>query len=200
MKTIRNRFKSTALAIATALIFGATQLHAQAPSDPQIVGIVVSANQIDIDAAKLALKKSKNKQVRELAQQMVDDHTSVLKSVGELGKKLNATPAASDTQKSLKDQATATNKKLSALKGAAFDKAYADNEVAYHQQVIDAVSKVLIPNAQNAELKSALTGAAPLFQGHLDHAKQVQSSLRSGETASASKSESHKDMSHKHTK
>jgi putative membrane protein len=127
---------------------------------------------------------------------MVDDHNSVLKSVGELGKKLNVTPAASDTQKSLKDQATATSKKLSALKGAAFDKAYAENEVAYHQQVIDAVSKVLIPNAKNAELKSALTGAAPLFQGHLEHAKQVQSGLESGKSTTAKAS--HKGMSHKH--
>ena len=37
----------TAFAIA-ALAAGAA--HAQAPSDPQIAGIVVTANQIDIDA------------------------------------------------------------------------------------------------------------------------------------------------------
>jgi putative membrane protein len=68
-------------------------------------------------------------------------------------------------------------KKLRGLNGKAFDTEYINHEVAYHQQVIDAASNVLIPNAQNAELKSALQGAAPLLQGHLDHAKQIQSSL-----------------------
>jgi putative membrane protein len=163
--------------------------HAQAaaapPTDPQIVGIVVAANQIDIDYAKLALKKAKSKEVRAFAQQMVTDHSAVQKSVFDLGAKLHVTPAESDTGKSLKSQAADTTKKLEALKGKAFDKAYIDNEVAYHQAVIDAVSKVLIPNAQNAELKSALEGAAPLFQGHLEHAKNIQAALEGNSNASS---------------
>jgi putative membrane protein len=163
---------------AVALFLPSAQ--AQAPSDPQIVGIVVAANQIDIDQAKLAQQKSKNKEVRDFAQQMITDHTALQKSVGDLGAKLNVTPEDSDTSKALKSQADETAKKLKALKGKAFDKAYIDNEVSYHQQVIDAASKVLIPNAQNAELKSALQGAAPLFQGHLEHAQKVQTDLESG--------------------
>ena len=150
---------------------------AQAPTDPQIVGIVLGANQNDMDYAKLALSKTKNKEVRDFAQQMSTDHASLQKSVKDLGAKLNVTPADSDTAKSLKQQAADETKKLQGLKGKEFDKAYIDNEVAYHQQVIDAVSKVLIPNAQNAELKSALTSAAPLFQGHLEHAQKVQADL-----------------------
>lgn len=149
-----------------------------APSDPQIVGIVVAANQIDIDYAKLALQKSKNKEVRAFAQQMATDHSALQKSVGNLGAKLNVTPADSDTSKALKTQAEQTTEHLKTLKGSAFDKAYVDNEVAYHQAVINAVSTVLIPNAQNAELKSALEGAAPLFQGHLQHAEMVQTHLQ----------------------
>ncbi len=87
------------------------------------------------------------------------------------------TPADSDTSKSLQAQAKETTAKLKSLKGAAFDKAYVDNEVAYHTAVINAVSTVLIPNAKNAELKGALEAAAPLFQGHLAHAKNIQASL-----------------------
>jgi putative membrane protein len=150
------------------------------PTDPQIVGVVTAADQIDIDAAKLALKKTKNDQVKQFAQQMIDDHTKLQSSVNDLGKKLNVKPEPSATSKSLKTAAAAENKKLQGLKGAAFDKEYIDHEVDYHQQVLDAAGKVLIPNAQNAELKSALEGAAPLLQGHLDHAKQIQSSLGSG--------------------
>ncbi len=153
------------------------------PTDPQIVGVVTAADQIDIATARLALKKTKNDQVKQFAQQMIDDHTKLQSSVNDLGKKLNVKPEPSATSKSLKTAAAAENKKLQGLKGAAFDKEYIDHEVDYHQQVIDAASKVLIPNAQNAELKSALEGAAPLLQGHLDHAKQIQSSLGSGSSS-----------------
>jgi putative membrane protein len=163
--------------------------HAQAtnaaPTDPQIVGIVVAANQIDIDYAKLALKKATSKEVRAFAQQMVTDHSAVQKSVFDLGAKLKVTPADSDTSKSLKSQSAETTAKLKALKGKAFDKAYIDNEVGYHKAVIDAVSTVLIPSAQNAELKSALQGAAPLFQGHMEHAENIQAALEGNSKASA---------------
>jgi len=148
-------------------------------TDPQIVGVVTAADQIDIATAKLALKKTKNDQVKQFAQQMIDDHTKLQNSVNDLGKKLGVKPAPSATSKSLHTAATAENKKMRGLSGKAFDKEYIDHEVDYHQQVIDAASKVLIPNAKNAELKSALEGAAPLLQGHLDHAKQIQSSLGS---------------------
>jgi putative membrane protein len=153
--------------------------EAAKPSDPQIVGVVSAADQIDIDLAKVALKKTKNDQVKQFAQQMIDDHTKLQKSVDDLAKKLNVKPEESDISKSLKTAAAEETKKLKGLRGKAFDKEYIDHEVAYHQQVIDAAGKVLIPNAQNAELKSALEGAAPLLQGHLDHAKQIQSSMGS---------------------
>jgi putative membrane protein len=176
---------SKVLALAAGVIYAAT-FHAvgqaqtaAAPTDPQIVGIVVTANQIDIDHGKLALSKSKNKEVRDFAQQMVTDHSALQKSVSDLGTKLNVTPADSDTSNSLKSQASETTEKLKTLKGKAFDEAYIDNEVAYHKAVINAASSVLIPNAQNAELKSALQGAAPLFQGHLEHAQKLQASLES---------------------
>jgi putative membrane protein len=147
------------------------------PSDPQIVGVVTVADQIDIDTAKLALKKTKNDEVRQFAQQMIDDHTALQKAVNDLGRKLNVSPEESDTTRALKTQAAVETKKLRALNGKAFDAEYLNREVLYHQQVIDAAGSVLIPNAKNAELKSALEGAAPLFQGHLEHAQHLQSSL-----------------------
>jgi putative membrane protein len=149
------------------------------PSDPQIVGIVVAANQIDIDYAKLALSKSKDQAIRGFAQQMVTDHSALQKSVFDLGAKLKVTPAESDTSKYLKAQSVETTQKLKSLKGKAFDRAYIDNEIAFHKAVMDANSTVLMPNAQNAELKDALTNAQPLFEGHLEHAQKVQAGLES---------------------
>ena len=187
MRFRMNKVVAFATAVACAAIFHPIS-HAQAagaaPTDPQIVGIVVGANQIDIDYGKLAVSKSKNKEVRDFAQQMVTDHSALQKSVFDLGAKLKVTPAESDTAKSLKSQSEETTEKLKALKGKAFDKAYIDNEVAYHKMVINAVSSVLIPNAKNAELKSALEGAAPLFQGHLEHAQKVQTDLEGKKRAS----------------
>jgi putative membrane protein len=158
----------------------AGSMYAQAPSDPQIAQIVQTANQIDIDQAKLALQKTKNPQVKEFANQMISDHTSLEKSVNDLAKKLNVTPEDSPTSKQLKQQAVEEKTKLKSLSGKAFDQEYVSHEVAFHQAVIDSASKVLIPNAKNPELKSALEGAAPLLQGHLQHAQQLQQSLQSG--------------------
>jgi putative membrane protein len=174
--------KVVAFAAAVVCVVGfqplaQAQAAKAAPTDPQIVGIVVAANQIDIDYAKLALKKAKSKEVRAFAQQMITDHSAVQKSVFDLGAKLNVTPAESDTSKSLKSQSADTTAKLKALSGKAFDRAYIANEVGYHKAVIDAVSTVLIPSAQNAELKGALQGAAPLFQGHMEHAEKIQAAL-----------------------
>lgn len=178
--------------IAVLSLFGTAAWAQQSggeakPSDPQIVGVVSAANQIDINEAKMALKKTKNDQVKQFAQQMIDDHTKLQKSVDDLAKKLNVKAEPSDISKSLHTADAAEMKKLRGLRGKAFDKEYIDHEVAYHQQVIDAASKVLIPNAQNAELKSALEGAAPLLQGHLDHAKQIQSSMGSSSAAGTHK-------------
>lgn len=167
---------NVALALAAGMLI-TTAATAQAPTDPQIVGIVVAANQIDINYGHLALARSHNKQVRAFAQQMVTDHSAVQKSVFDLGAKLHVTPAESPTADSLKKQAAETTAHLKTLHGPAFDKAYVENEVAYHKAVIGAITTVLIPNAQNAELKSALEGTVPLFQGHLEHAQHVEADL-----------------------
>jgi predicted outer membrane protein len=102
-------------------------------NDPQIATVALTAHSIDAERAEVALKKSKNEEVKQL-------------------KKLN---------------------------GSAFDKAYVDAEVAYHNAVIDAINKVLIPQVKNAEVKQALENTIPTLQGHLVHAQQVQTHVQS---------------------
>jgi len=148
-----------------------------APTDPQIAMIAVTADSIDIDAGKLAVEKSSNPKVKEFGQMMVRDHTAVNQKATALAKKLNLTPEESDTSRSLKADADKNMEKLRGLSGAEFDKAYVDNEVAYHEAVIKAVTGTLIPNAKNAELKKLLESAGPIFNSHLTHAKEIQSSL-----------------------
>ena len=153
------------------------QLAARSPTDPQIAHIVVTANQVDIDAGKVAESKGSNADVKAFGKQMVTDHTGVNKEATALVTKLKVTPEDNATSQSLKKGGEDNVKNLKELSGAAFDKAYVDHEVAYHQQVLDAVDKVLIPNAKNDELKALIVKVRPAFVAHLDHAKMIQSKL-----------------------
>jgi len=148
------------------------------PTDPQIADIAYKAGQIDIRTAKLALQKSRNKQVRAFANEMIRDHTAVNRKALALLKKLNVTPADNDTSRAISAEADAEYATLKGLKGAEFDKAYMDNEVAYHQKVNGALQNTLIPSAQNPELKSLLETGLKIFQGHEQHAEQLAAELK----------------------
>ena len=148
-----------------------------APNDAQIAAIVVTANQVDIDAGHLAKSKSKSKPVQDFAQLMVTDHSAVNKSATDLVTKLHVTPENNATSDSLKSGGEKNLASLRKLSGSEFDKAYVDHEVAYHQAVLVAVDETLIPSAKNAELKALLVKVRPAFVAHLEHAKMLQSSL-----------------------
>ena len=150
---------------------------ASGPTDPEIAHIVVTANTIDVDAGKMATSKTKNEEVKKFAQQMVTDHTAVNKQATELAGKLHVTPKENPTSNSLKTAADDTSKKLKGLKGADFDKAYVDNEVSFHQTVLDAIDKTLLPSAKNMELKALITKVRPAIAAHLEHAKMLQQSM-----------------------
>jgi putative membrane protein len=169
--------KTTTL-FATALLALTTAASAQSINDAQIASIVVTANQVDVDAGKLAAAQTTNAEVKKFANLMIADHTGVNKQAVALVTKLKVTPEDNDTSRSLKAGGDKNVDALKGLKGAAFDKAYVDHEVAYHQAVLDAVDKTLIPNASNAELKALLVKVRPAFVAHLEHAKHVQASLQ----------------------
>jgi putative membrane protein len=167
-----------AVVVMSAVLLVGSTAYAQGVDDAQIASIVVTANQVDIDAGKLASSMAANGDVKKFGEQMVTDHTGVNKQATELATKLKVTPKDNPTSESLKSGGAENVANLKKLKGAAFDKAYVDHEVAYHQQVIDALDKTLIPNASNAELKALLVKVRPAFVAHLEHAKHVQSSLK----------------------
>ena len=156
----------------------ATSASAQSINDAQIASIVVTANQVDIDAGKLAETKGSNADVKAFGKQMVTDHTGVNTQAVDLVTKLKVTPEDNATSKALKSGGDDNLKSLRTLKGTAFDNAYVDHEVVYHQQVLDAVDKTLIPNAKNDELKALLVKVRPAFVAHPEHAKHVQASLK----------------------
>lgn len=162
------------------LIAGTASSWAQAqpgPTDPQIAHIVVTANQVDVDAGKVAAKRGSTPEVRAFGQQMVDDHTAVNKQATALVQRLKVTPENNPTSADLKKGGVDNLAALGKLKGKQFDKAYVDHEVAYHQAVIDAVDKTLLPAAKNADLKALIEKVRPALVHHLEHAKQMQAQL-----------------------
>ena len=163
---------------AVAVLFVSSMVVFAQPTDPQIAHIAYTAGQLDIEGAQQALKMSKNKDVRAFAQNMVKDHTDVNKMALDLCKKLGVTPADNDTSQSLSKAAAAKRAELAKLSGAAFDKAYVENEVAYHKTVNGALETLLIPSTSNAELKSLLQTGLKIFQGHQQHAEHVASMMK----------------------
>jgi putative membrane protein len=146
---------------------------AAAFNDPQIIGIVEVANNIDIRLAELALRKSRNPQVRAFANEMIRDHSSLNNAVLGLAHRLGLRPEESSTTAGLIASANRVGSQLAQLNGRAFDRAYINNEVAYHQQVIGATNQVLIPSAHHPQLRAALLKARPIFVEHLRHAQRV---------------------------
>ncbi len=146
-------------------------------NDAQVAAVVVAANQVDIDAGELAMRQSTDAEVRKFAERMVTDHRSVNQAAVALVTKLGVTPEANATSQGLTQGGEQFRTRLAAMSGAEFDRAYIDNEVAYHQTVLDALDSTLIPSATNQELKDMLVGVRPAFVAHLEHAKSIQASV-----------------------
>ena len=147
-------------------------------NDAQIAHVAYTAGQIDVDAGRQALERSRNADVRAFAETMVRDHASVNEQALALVQRLHVTPEANPTSAALADQAANARRQLGALEGAAFDRAYVENEVAYHRAVNEALRATLIPSAQNSELKALLQAGLALFGAHQDHAEQLARQLR----------------------
>lgn len=171
-------------ALAAAILFAvsAPSLAQDTPlNDAQIAHVAYTAGQIDVDAARQALERSRNAEVRAFAETMVRDHQAVNEQALTLVRRLDVTPEPNATSAALAAQAAEARQRLSRLDGAAFDRAYVANEAAYHQAVNNALSGTLIPSAHNAELKSLLEAGLALFGAHQQHAERLARQLRQGD-------------------
>lgn len=177
MKNLKNVLLINA--VVSLALYSTTGFSQSKPlTDPEIASVAVTANQVDVGYAQIALKKSKDASILEFAKTMKNDHLSVIDMATKLVKKLGVTPKTNAVTKSLLDGSAKMKKSLNAKSGKTFDKAYIDNEVTYHQAVIEVVQNTLIPQAQNAELKSLLEKVLPTLKTHLEHAKMVQAGLK----------------------
>jgi putative membrane protein len=146
-------------------------------SDAEVASVAVVANQIDINYGEIAKERSKNADILKFAETMISDHKAVIAQAAALVKKLGVTPKDNAVSKKLLADAEKTKKTLRSKSGKAFDKAYIDNEVAYHKAVIAAVEGLLIPETDNGELKDLLQNVVPALKIHLEHAIMVQNKI-----------------------
>lgn len=147
-------------------------------TDAHIAAIVLAANTIDVENGNLAIAKTVDRSVRDFAKQMITDHTSVNAKATALATRLKLVPQEHQVSQSLMESAEAIRVKMRKLSGAAFDRAYVNNEVSYHQAVIDLLDRTLVPGAENKDLKALLVGVRPAFVAHLEHAKMIQRSFQ----------------------
>ena len=179
MKII-NSFIAFTATIALFAIMPAKSVFAQENpklSDAEVASVAVVANQIDISYGEIAKKKSKNEDILKFAETMISDHNAVIAQAAALAQKLGVTPKDNAVSQKLLADAEKTKKMLRSKSGKAFDKAYIDNEVAYHKAVIAAVEGLLIPETDNGELKSLLQNVVPALKTHLEHAVMVQNKI-----------------------
>lgn len=169
--------KSSTVALGLSTLFLLAAVPAAAVTDAQIASIVVTANQVDIDAGKVAMERGADSEVRKFGELMATDHAGVNRAAVDLVTRLGVTPEDNPTSESLRQGGLENLERLESLDGAAFDRAYIDHEVAYHEQVIGALDEVLIPGAQNEELQALLVKVRPAFVAHLEHARKLQSTL-----------------------
>ncbi len=170
--------KTALLAAAMALLLTGAGAAQDVPTDPQIAHIAYTAGQLDVTAAEQALRKSTNPDVIAFAELMARDHKAVNDQALALVEKLGVTPEDNATSKALSDAAAAKLAELEALEGNAFDAAYVANEAAYHQSVNTALADLLIPSAQNAELKALLETGLVLFTEHQTHAEHLATQVK----------------------
>lgn len=165
---------------ALVAVLPAAGLSAQADlNDLEMAHVAVTASNIDIAYAHLALALSDNAEVRAFAETMIRDHTAVNGQVADLARKLNVMAQDNAMSRQLLADAEGVKARLARLRGSAFDRAYAENELAYHQTVNGVVQNAFIPNLENREVREAFQGALTIFRGHERHAERMVATVTS---------------------
>lgn len=168
---------SSILAVLFSVSLIAGPAYAQDLNDAEVAHAAVTANMVDLNHAKIAILRANSEAVRSFAQTMYSDHGSVIKKALTLAGKLGVMPQENTVSESLMDRAEDVSEKLKSVSSDKFDWTYMNNEVKYHKAVINAVKNVLIPATENAQLKSLLQKAAPIFQHHMEMAKEIRDKI-----------------------
>ncbi len=165
------------LALISTISVGAQAESPADLNDVEIAHVAYTADSIDIRYAHLALAISKNPAVHEFAQTMIRDHSAVNDKALALLLKLNVSPQDNFLSRQLNGQSDQLVEEMIRLRGAAFDRRYAENELGYHQAVNGLVEGSFIPNIENPEVKALFEEAIVIFKAHEKHAEKMVAAL-----------------------
>ena len=173
--------KTALIALGLVAMIGHADAAEKSPADlndQQIAHVAYVADNIDIRYVHLALAISENPKIHEFAQTMIRDHTAVNEQALALLKKLNAQPQENFLSQALQKDSVKLIDEMSTLRGLAFDKRYAGNELAYHKAVNNLVATAFIPNIENAEVKALFEAGLEIFKVHEGHAAMMVKHLK----------------------
>ena len=166
------------MALVTMISVGAFAESPADLNDLEIAHVAYTADNNDIRYAHLALAISKNPKIHKFAQTMIRDHSIVNERALALLKKLGASAQDNFLSQQLNGQADQLVAEMSQLRGAAFDRRYAENELGYHRAVNGLVEDTFIPNIENAEVKSLFKEALAIFRAHEKHAEKMVKAVK----------------------
>ena len=127
------------------------------------------ANQYEIQAGQIAVKRAQSPEVKALAQMMVQDHTKLGQ---EMQQTLQSSGAGVAPPADLDDRRKGMIQNLNAAGDSDFDLAYLHQQLAAHIEALS-LMKRYADGGDNAALKTLAAKAAPTIQHHLDEVKRV---------------------------
>lgn len=137
-----------------------------------------------METGKLATVRGHTNEVRQFGAMLARDHQMVRQQGRDLAKKLGFIPTPPSGDQSAQDRAVAMQR-LSSLTGPAFDRAFLQHEVEFHETAIAAMENTLLPAAANAELRAMVAKVAPAFKAHLGMARTLGKQVGSGPRSSS---------------
>ena len=135
------------------------------------VGTVASGGKLEVKLGEYAAQNAANAEVRQFAQQMVDDHSRANQSL-EIAAKAQEVKVPADLEKKQQD----TYDQLTKLKGEDFDRAYVKQQVKAHEDTVAALKKE-IARAPQTQLGQWAATTLPTVQAHLEHAQALAAQI-----------------------
>ena len=148
-------------------------------SQSNVVAIILAANNTDLSYARLVPARASSPEVKAFAQRMLTDHTLLNNRINDISTRDGIIAEDDAISLDFRDHSAARRDILRELQGTKFDSTYIANEIQYHQELLDAISGVLIPSAKAGELRDFVTSLRPAVSAHLAHAEQIRATLAS---------------------
>jgi putative membrane protein len=164
------------LSIAVCAISGAALAAEVGKADITFVTSAAAAGMQEMQASALAEKTAQAPQVKSFAKKMLDDHGKADADLKALAEAKNIQLPASMNKKQQAQLA-----ELGKLKGAEFDKKYAQEiGVMAHEEAV-ALFTNASKNAADPDIKAFASKTLPVLQGHLQMAKEMHAGLHKAE-------------------